>query len=255
MPAIPAGPGGELARLGGDRPGTGPLDQPVARTDPIGTDLVGADPAGRAAAGPDAQWRTLAVIAVGGAAGALARYRLSTAFPHPPGAFDWATLGVNVSGCALIGALMVAITEIWPAHRLVRPFLVVGVLGGFTTFSTYIVDIQRSLDAGAAASALAYLAVTLAAALAAVWAGITGMRVLARRVRPPGPSPSAPSPGGGGGRGPLRCPEHLFHLRLRDGAAGWGRGALGRGQRVWMSGKQAGSAWRQDNLGCAHADR
>jgi CrcB protein len=143
---------------------------------------------------PGAGGRTLAVIAVGGAAGALARYGLSAAFPHPAGAFDWATLGINVSGCALIGALMVAITEVWPAHPLVRPFLAVGVLGGFTTFSTYIVDIQRSLDAGAAASALAYLAVTLAAALAAAWAGITGMRALGRRARPPGPSRSGESP-------------------------------------------------------------
>ena len=141
-------------------------------------------------------WATLAVIAAGGAAGSLARYGLSVAFPHPAGSFDWATLGINVSGCALIGVLMVAITEVWPAHHLARPFLVVGVLGGFTTFSTYIVDIQRSLDAGAAASALAYLAGTLAAALAAVAAGITVMRwlartrLLARWVRP------APEAGG-----------------------------------------------------------
>jgi fluoride exporter len=124
------------------------------------------------------------VIAIGGAAGALGRYGLAVAFPHPAGSFDWATLGINVSGCALIGALMVAITEVWPGHPLARPFLAVGVLGGFTTFSTYIVDIQRSLDAGAAASALAYLALTLAAALAAVWAGIAGMRAVAHRVRP-----------------------------------------------------------------------
>ena len=53
------------------------------------------------------------------------------------------------------------------AHSLIRPFAVMGVLGGFTTFSTDIVDIQRSLDAGAPASALAYLVGTLAAALAA----------------------------------------------------------------------------------------
>jgi fluoride exporter len=180
------------ARAGTDSD-LGPLEQPAVSPDPTGT-----GPAGRVAAGPGAQWGTLAVIAVGGAAGALARYGLSTAFPHPPGAFDWATLGINVSGCALIGALMVAITEVWTAHRLVRPFLAVGVLGGFTTFSTYIVDIQRSLDVGAPASALAYLVATLAAALAAIWTGITGMRVVARRVRPPAPAPPAQSPAGSG---------------------------------------------------------
>lgn len=179
-PSQPSPPGRAEsgAACAGIDPDLGPQDQPAAAD-------TAASPGAAAAGG---LWATLAVIAVGGAAGALARYGLATAFPHPPGAFDWATLGINVSGCFLIGALMVAITEVWPAGPLVRPFLAVGVLGGFTTFSTYIVDIQRSLDAGAAASALAYLALTLAAALAAVWAGITGMRAAARRVRPPGPA-------------------------------------------------------------------
>lgn len=44
--------------------------------------------------------------------------------------------------------LMVAVTEAWHAHRLVRPFAGVGVLGGFTAFSAYVVGIQRDLDAG-----------------------------------------------------------------------------------------------------------
>src|ERR1700689_208306 len=144
--AGPPGPGrAESWPIGaGIDPQLGPPDQP-ASTGPAG--ITGAEHAGQAPARPDAGWRTLAVIAVGGAAGALARYGLATAFPHPAGSFDWVTLGINVSGCALIGALMVAITEVWPGHPLARPFLAVGVLGGFTTFSTYIVDIQRSLDA------------------------------------------------------------------------------------------------------------
>ena len=67
------------------------------------------------------------------------------------------------------------------------------VLGGSTTFSTHLTGIQRSLDIGAAMSALAYLAATLIAALAAFWTGISGMRVLTRRIRPPEPVPSGPS--------------------------------------------------------------
>ena len=84
----------------------------------------------------------------------------------------WATLVTNVSGCLLIGVLMVLISEVWSAHRLLRPFLGVGVLGGYTTFSTYAVDIQQMVAAGAARTALVYLVATLAAALAAVYLGI-----------------------------------------------------------------------------------
>ena len=71
-----------------------------------------------------------------------------------------------------IGILMVLVTEVWPAQVLVRPFLGVGILGGFTTFSTYVVDIQRLADQGASAIALAYLLGTVVAALVAVYTGI-----------------------------------------------------------------------------------
>ncbi|MGO9144024.1 MAG: fluoride efflux transporter FluC [Streptosporangiaceae bacterium] len=123
------------------------------------------------------------MISAGGVMGALARYGLSAAFPHAPGSFDWVTLWINVTGCALIGALMVLISEVREAHRLARPFLGVGVLGGFTTFSTYIVDIQKSITAGAPQTALAYLAITLAGSLLAVYAGVMLTRLAARRHR------------------------------------------------------------------------
>jgi CrcB protein len=136
-------------------------------------------------------WGTLAVISAGGVLGALARYGLSQAFPHQPPGAGWATFGINVAGCLLIGMLMVAVTEVWRAHRMVRPFLGVGVLGGFTTFSTYIVDIQRAVAAGAPRIALAYLAGTLVAALAAVHAGVHLARLLTRLRRPKHP-PAGP---------------------------------------------------------------
>jgi CrcB protein len=117
------------------------------------------------------KWSVLAVVSAGGAVGALARYALGLAFPHARGAFPWATFGVNVSGCLLIGGLMVLIAEVWPARRLIRPFVGTGILGGYTTFSTYIVDIQQLFAAGRAPAALAYLFLTLVSALAAVYAG------------------------------------------------------------------------------------
>jgi fluoride exporter len=128
-------------------------------------------------------WLTLAVIAAGGVIGALARQGLWAAFPHRPGTFDWTTLGINAAGSALIGALMVAVAEVRHAHRLTAPFLGAGVLGGFTTFSTYIVEVQKSISAGAPQAALAYLAATLVIALLAVYAGATLTRMLSRPRR------------------------------------------------------------------------
>jgi CrcB protein len=127
-------------------------------------------------------WPVLAVISAGGVTGALARYGLTEAFPHTTQGFAWTTFGINVSGCLLIGVLMVLVSEVWPTRRLLLPFLGTGVLGGYTTFSTYIVDIQQLLAAGAARTALAYLAGTLVAALTAVYAGITLTRWVVRRI-------------------------------------------------------------------------
>jgi fluoride exporter len=133
------------------------------------------------------QARVLAVIAAGGAAGALARYGFSAAFPAAAGGADWATLGINAAGCAVIGLLMAIVSGIPSAHPLIRPFAVTGVLGGFTTFSTAIVDVQRYLDAGAPGTAIGYLFGTLALALAATAAGLTAGGWLIRRIRPPQP--------------------------------------------------------------------
>ncbi|HEV7451988.1 MAG TPA: CrcB family protein [Pseudonocardiaceae bacterium] len=128
----------------------------------------------------------LSVISLGGVFGTLARYGLGVAFPHGAAGFPWATFAVNVAGCGLIGVLMVCIDQ-RGAHRLVRPFLGVGVLGGFTTFSTYVVEVQEAMAAGAARLALAYLGGTLAAAVVAVLAGSaltsTLIRVLTRAGR------------------------------------------------------------------------
>ncbi|MEU8508538.1 fluoride efflux transporter CrcB [Streptomyces brevispora] len=131
---------------------------------------------------PNPQTAVVAVIALGGAAGASARYAASLQWPTATDGFPWTTLLVNVIGCAVIGVFMVVISEVWAAHRLVRPFFGTGVLGGFTTFSTYAVDIERLIDGGRARSGLAYLGLTLLAALAAVWSAVwLTRRVLAWR--------------------------------------------------------------------------
>ncbi|WBO68050.1 fluoride efflux transporter CrcB [Streptomyces camelliae] len=134
------------------------------------------------------EWRAqapvVAVVAIGGALGACGRYGLSLAWPTPPGSFPWATFWTNVIGCAVIGVFMVLITDVWAAHRLIRPFFGTGVLGGFTTFSTYAVDIRKLVDGGRLGIGLAYLAATLCAALAAVWlASAAARRIIVGRQR------------------------------------------------------------------------
>jgi fluoride exporter len=126
----------------------------------------------------------LAAIAIGGALGSLARYGVGLAFPAAPAGFPWGTFAVNVIGSLLIGILMVVVTDVWSAHPLVRPFAGVGILGGFTTFSTYVVDIQRMVGHDAGGTALAYLFATLAGAVGAVWVGMTATRSLIDRFQP-----------------------------------------------------------------------
>ncbi len=121
-------------------------------------------------------------VAVGGGVGAAARYAALVWWPTPAGSFPWTILWVNVLGCAVIGVLMVIVTEARTAHRLLRPFFGTGVLGGFTTFSTYAVDTRGLFEAGRHTTALLYLAATPAVALTAVWAATTvTRRALIRR--------------------------------------------------------------------------
>lgn len=114
----------------------------------------------------------LAVIALGGALGSLARWGVGRLILHDTGQLPWSTLVENVAGAFVLGALMVLLLEVWPPSRLVRPFLGVGVLGGFTTFSTYMLDTQDLLRAGRPGAALGYLFATLLLGLVASWAGV-----------------------------------------------------------------------------------
>ncbi|MET8678290.1 fluoride efflux transporter CrcB [Streptomyces sp. NPDC004647] len=169
-----------MPRPGGATAATGYRGEPV---DPDVDLHVAAD---RAETAGHRLWRVLLVIAVGGVLGACARYGASLVWPTPASAFPWTTFAVNVIGCGLIGVLMVLVAETGEAHPLVRPFLGTGVLGGFTTFSTYAVDLTRLLDRGEPGTAIAYAGGTLLAALGAVWAAASLTRALVRRrVNPP----------------------------------------------------------------------
>lgn len=161
----------------------GPDRGPVEPVDP---DVDLRVPGQRAETAGHRLWRVLAVISAGGAAGATARYGAGRLWPTPDGAFPWTTFVVNVVGCGLIGVLMVLVAEGGRSARpLLRPFLGVGVLGGFTTFSTYTLDFLRLVRHGEAPAALGYAAVTLVGAPAAVWLAATlTRRAVARPAAP-----------------------------------------------------------------------
>lgn len=136
------------------------------------------DPHEEGSRAASAQITFIAAIGLGGGIGALARLGLSELLPTAPARFPLGTFTVNIVGCFLIGVLMVLVTERWRAHHLVRPFLGVGVLGGFTTFSTYAVEIHSLMQTSSVALAMGYLAATVIAALVAVVAGVAATRAL-----------------------------------------------------------------------------
>lgn len=127
--------------------------------------------------------RVLGVISVGGVIGALARYGISLLLPTVPGRFPWGTFTINVVGCVLIGVLMVLVTEVYTGRPLLRPFVGVGILGGFTTFSTYANEIRGLLRPGALPVAFAYLAGTLVCALLGVVAGMALTHAVLDKVK------------------------------------------------------------------------
>jgi CrcB protein len=113
----------------------------------------------------------VAAVSAGGVLGALARYGISAAWPQHAGGFPWSIWAINISGSFLIGVLMVLISARRPSQRLIRPFFGAGILGGYTTFSTSMVDVRQAAAAGAPGVAVLYLGATIIAALVAVWAG------------------------------------------------------------------------------------
>jgi fluoride exporter len=125
-------------------------------------------------------WDVLAVVAVGGALGSLARWGVGEVVPWNGEGFPWATFVENVSGAFALGVLMALLLDVWPPRRYVRPFVGVGLLGGYTTFSTYMLEARDLLAGDRVPLALAYLGGTLVTGLLAVWAGIVLARLAVR---------------------------------------------------------------------------
>jgi CrcB protein len=118
------------------------------------------------------RWRDLALIASGGAIGALARYGLSDAFPAEPGRFPVTTFTINVVGAFLLGVLLEWLVRHRSIEHWARFFAGVGVLGAFTTFSTLATEVVELTRDGHGAIAALYAVASVVAGLAAVVAGL-----------------------------------------------------------------------------------
>ena len=122
--------------------------------------------------------QTLLHVALGGAIGASGRYLTGVAATRVFGTgFPWGTLIVNVVGSFLMGVIVVALAHL-SATRF-GPFLMTGVLGGFTTFSAFSLDAVTLWERGAVLPAVAYLAGSVILSLAALVAGLLLARSLA----------------------------------------------------------------------------
>jgi CrcB protein len=115
----------------------------------------------------------LAVIAAGGVLGSLARFAVALALglEHwDPSRLPWATLTVNMLGCLAIG-MVAASPAVASGPDWLRPFLITGVLGGFTTFSALALETGLLLDDGQILVAVTYILITMVFGLLAVRLG------------------------------------------------------------------------------------
>jgi CrcB protein len=120
--------------------------------------------------------------ALGGVLGALARWAVSLALPAAPSNWPWATLLVNLSGCLLIGVLLAVLPTRTADRPWLRPFLAVGVLGGYTTFSTFAVEVVQLTESGALGPALGYVGASVVGGASCVLLGLSAARALLHRA-------------------------------------------------------------------------
>jgi CrcB protein len=117
--------------------------------------------------------RTVLAIAIAGAVGALARWGVGSWFGQRFPSFAWGTLVVNVSGSFVLGLLFALLIEKAAGSPTMRIALTTGLMGAYTTFSTFSLETIRMFEDGATGSAVANISLSLVLGLGAVWLGIT----------------------------------------------------------------------------------
>ncbi|NUR82461.1 MAG: fluoride efflux transporter CrcB [Nonomuraea sp.] len=116
--------------------------------------------------------QALALVALGGGVGAVARHLLTEVLMGAAYPLPWPTLVVNVVGCLLLGLLTVELAK-RPLHRQPLTMLLgTGFLGGFSTFSHFVDGVRQLTSGGTPGWAAVYLVLTVCLGLLAVWAGV-----------------------------------------------------------------------------------
>ena len=126
--------------------------------------------------------KMILAVAADGAFGAVGRYLVMSGVgrmlgPHD---FPWGTLTVNVVGSVLMGVLIELLALVWSPSQELRAFLVVGVLGAFTTFSTFSLDVVVLVERGQNLFVAAYVAGSVLLCVGGLFAGLQIMRMLLR---------------------------------------------------------------------------
>ena len=125
------------------------------------------------------KWTFILAVAAGGSLGSVARYLVGIGFGKLLGSkFPWGTLFINITGSLLIGVFAGLFAVRWNLPQAVRIFLVVGICGGYTTFSTFSLDSFYLIQRGEVAAAAAYMIASVVLSVGALIAGIQIVRVI-----------------------------------------------------------------------------
>lgn len=129
-----------------------------------------------------AQPRFLGSVVIGGALGTLVRYLLEEANPATPGRWPATTFWINVSGSLVLGALLTGLARTGPDagwRRVVRLGVGTGFCGGFTTYSTFIIEVDSLARGGHGVTAAGYAVLSILAGITAAALGMATARRLA----------------------------------------------------------------------------
>jgi fluoride exporter len=162
---------------GGDAPGW-PVGSAVRESE---IEDFGTEPRRRRSR--QAQMVIVGALAIGGVLGAVARYAVSLAIPTETGQFPWGTFVINISASFILGFVLILLIEAFPRGRLARPVIGTGIIGGYSTFSTFVLDAVELMRAGHVVIAVIYLLASVFFGLLAVWIGMTGARLAIKAER------------------------------------------------------------------------